>query len=606
MTGTVLVAGTGLGLILLFYLFQPFRSLQLNLSDLLFQEGQGPSNVVIAQIDDKTLQTYDQQLRDSPRALHAEAITNLKAAGARVIIFDLLIADSSPDDPVLADAMKKAGNVILQVVGGQLSGDPGDNRFQAVLGPPDALRTAAFDVGHVNVALDPDGSIRRLPLFITDTQGNTYPLIVVSGLYAQTLRKAPRDLKITNGEVAILNQHVPVDAGAQFRPDFKSRLSDFTRISYADVLAGKIPEKSLEGKTVIIGPTSTAAGDNHLTPIGSIEGVALLGNALDSLQQGVFLREASKGIVALSLLPLVAVMMYAVPRFNVRVAALLLVLVAVASYLVSIGLFNSDQKIIMNLVYPAMILPAMFVVGLGHRLSATATARRELSDLFGRYASPQVMQQLTESADRGELNLGGTLREVTVLFADLRGFTGVSERLPPAEVVVFLNQAFDIMIQSIVRNDGFVNKFGGDMVMGVWNAPNDVEDHAIKACRAAVEALAEMAEKDVAVRDDPDAKFGFGINTGEVVAGNVGSAGRLEYSVIGDPVNVGSRLCGIAGGGEIYIGERTRELAGQRLEVEPLGPKVLKGRSRPVETYKVLSVNGAVAIPAPAAVPAGL
>src|SRR5581483_10563872 len=137
------------------------------------------------------------------------------------------------------------------------------------------------------------------------------------------------------------------------------------------------------------------------------------------------------------------------------------------------------------------------------------------------------------------------------------------------EVMQFLNRAFDIMIRSIVRNEGMVNKFGGDMVMGVWNAPNDVADHAVKACRAAVEALAEMATQGLAIPDDPEAKFGFGINTGEVVAGNVGSAGRLEYSVIGDPVNVASRLCGIAGGGEIYIGERTRQLAGHRVETEP-------------------------------------
>jgi adenylate cyclase len=270
------------------------------------------------------------------------------------------------------------------------------------------------------------------------------------------------------------------------------------------------------------------------------------------------------------------------------------VLVAIATYIVSIALFNSDQKVIMNLVYPAILLPAMFLVGLAHRITAERADRRELSDLFGRYASPQIMETLSESADRGELNLGGSLREVTVLFADLRGFTGVSERLPPAEVVMFLNQAFDIMIKSIARNDGIVNKFGGDMVMGIWNAPHDVDDHALKACRAASEALAEMAARELSIPDDPDAKFGFGINTGQAVAGNVGSAGRLEYSVIGDPVNVGSRLCGIAGGGEIYIGERTRELAGHHVEVEALGPQTLKGRSKPVEAFKVLSVDSAV------------
>jgi adenylate cyclase len=597
MVGTALVGATGLALIAVFWAFQPFNALQLQLSDLLFQKGSGASNIVLATVDDNTLQVYDQQFRSSPRTLHATAIRNLKAAGARTIVFDFLIQEPSPDDDALAAALKDADNVVLQEVGSQVSGAPGDYSFQTVIAPPPALREAAFDVGHVNGSPDGDGVIRRLPLFITDTQGQQYPSILVSALYAQTRQKAPRSFEVKGGKVSILNQEVPVDKAGQFRPLFKAQTADFTRISYGDVIAGRIPQGSLQGKVVFIGPTYTGSGDIRRTPVGSTDGVAMLANALSSLQDGVFVREANRDVVALSMVPLVLVMMYAVPRFNVRVTALLLAFVAVATYVIFIGLFNSDQKLIMDLVSPAILLPAMYFVGIGHRVAAERADRRELSDLFGRYASPQVMQQLTEAADRGELNLGGTLREVTVLFADLRGFTGVSERLPPGEVMQFLNRAFDIMIRSIVQNEGMVNKFGGDMVMGVWNAPNDVSDHAVKACRAAVEALAEMAAQNLAIPDDPDAKFGFGINTGEVVAGNVGSAGRLEYSVIGDPVNVASRLCGIAGGGEIYIGERTRQLAGHRVEVQPLGPKTLKGRSQPVETYQVVSVDGALSLP---------
>jgi adenylate cyclase len=597
MVGTALVGATGLALIAVFWAFQPFNALQLQLSDLLFQRGSGASNIVLATVDDNTLQVYDLQFRSSPRTLHATAIRNLKAAGARTIVFDFLIQEPSPDDDALAAALKDADNVVLQEVGSQVSGAPGDYSFQTVIAPPPALREAAFDVGHVNGSPDGDGVIRRLPLFITDTQGQQYPSILVSALYAQTRQKAPRSFEVKGGKVSILNQEVPVDKAGQFRPLFKAQTADFTRISYGDVIAGRIPQGSLQGKVVFIGPTYTGSGDIRRTPVGSTDGVAMLANALSSLQDGVFVREANRDVVALSMVPLVLVMMYAVPRFNVRVTALLLAFVAVATYVIFIGLFNSDQKLIMDLVSPAILLPAMYFVGIGHRVAAERADRRELSDLFGRYASPQVMQQLTEAADRGELNLGGTLREVTVLFADLRGFTGVSERLPPGEVMQFLNRAFDIMIRSIVQNEGMVNKFGGDMVMGVWNAPNDVSDHAVKACRAAVEALAEMAAQNLAIPDDPDAKFGFGINTGEVVAGNVGSAGRLEYSVIGDPVNVASRLCGIAGGGEIYIGERTRQLAGHRVEVQPLGPKTLKGRSQPVETYQVVSVDGAVSLP---------
>jgi adenylate cyclase len=597
MVGTALVGATGLALIAVFWAFQPFNALQLQLSDLLFQKGSGASNIVLATVDDNTLQVYDLQFRSSPRTLHATAIRNLKAAGARTIVFDFLIQEPSPDDDALAAALKDADNVVLQEVGSQVSGAPGDYSFQTVIAPPPALREAAFDVGHVNGSPDGDGVIRRLPLFITDTQGQQYPSILVSALYAQTRQKAPRSFEVKGGKVSILNQEIPVDKAGQFRPLFKAQTADFTRISYGDVIAGRIPQGSLQGKVVFIGPTYTGSGDIRRTPVGSTDGVAMLANALSSLQDGVFVREANRDVVALSMVPLVLVMMYAVPRFNVRVTALLLAFVAVATYVIFIGLFNSDQKLIMDLVSPAILLPAMYFVGIGHRVAAERADRRELSDLFGRYASPQVMQQLTEAADRGELNLGGTLREVTVLFADLRGFTGVSERLPPGEVMQFLNRAFDIMIRSIVQNEGMVNKFGGDMVMGVWNAPNDVSDHAVKACRAAVEALAEMAAQNLAIPDDPDAKFGFGINTGEVVAGNVGSAGRLEYSVIGDPVNVASRLCGIAGGGEIYIGERTRQLAGHRVEVQPLGPKTLKGRSQPVETYQVVSVDGAVSLP---------
>ena len=306
--------------------------------------------------------------------MHAKAIENLRAAGAKLIVFDLLITDASPDDGALADAMKQAGNVILEIAGTQPAGTAGDNRFQAVLGPPDALKSAAFDVGHVNVAPDSDGVLRRVPLYIYDTQGNAYPSIVVSALYAQTQRKAPRDPQIVDGKMTVLSQQVPVDSGTQFRPLFKATTSRFNTISYADVLAGKIPD-AIKGKTVIIGGTYTGSGATIQTPVGTMDGVAVLGNAYDALQSGVFVKDASRGIVALSLLPLVAVMMYAVPRFNQRVAALLLVLVAIASYLIPILLFNSDQRVIMNLVYPAILLPAVYVVGLGHRLAAERADR---------------------------------------------------------------------------------------------------------------------------------------------------------------------------------------------------------------------------------------
>ncbi len=583
---TALVIGGGL------VIFQPFQQLQWSLSDTLYQRGNAPDNIVIAQIDDQTLATYG-GLASWSRTLHADAVEHLKAAGARVIVFDLLFVDPSADDEQLATAFKDAGNVVLPAAGVQALGqsDAEKYTFQTFLQPPEPLKSAAAQIGHVNYPQDTDGVLRRVPVKVDGADGQSYPALAVAALFAQTQRAVP-DLTAHDGKVQILSQSVPVDSSGAFRPDFSSRLETFNRISYGDIISGNFPPEAVRGKTVLIGLTATGSSGQIPIPTESqAESVVVLGNVLQSLQDGVFIREANRFQIVLSLLPLAAVMMFAIPRLNVRLTLLLLVLVALVTYLMAIALFNSDQKLIMNLVYPAVVLSSVFLAGLAHRVTMERADRRDLGDLFGKLASPEIVQELVDSADRGELELGGTLREVTVLFADLRGFTGISERLPPDEVVQFLNRAFDAMIESIVRQEGIVNKFGGDMVMAIWNAPRSTPDHALKACRAALDALDEMERRGLWLEQEPSARFGFGINSGDVVAGNVGSAGRLEYTVMGDAVNVASRLCGAAGGGEVWIGERTLELAGDALEVTSLGPQTLKGRSQPVEAYRVLTVD---------------
>jgi adenylate cyclase len=592
--GTLLLLTLGVGLILFMVVVKPLHAVHLRVSDLLFRTSAAEANVLMVQIDDATLDEYG-HFGNWPRSLHAQAITSLRQAGARVIVVDLLFIDPSPDDAQLAEAMRAAGNVVLAVSGVQQLPREGSElpRFQAVLVPPEPLRSAAQQFGHINFPPDEDGVIRRMPLAISDAEGRGFPAISVAAIFSETRRQAPEGLTVEKGNALVLNQQIPVNSSGAMRPNFTSRLEHFDSISYADAIAGRLDPSLVQGKTVFIGFTALGSPDFHLMPHSTEKqpGVVALANAYQSLNSGIYIRDANSALVILSLLPLLAVTMYVLPRWSLQVTAAVLLGMLVVTYFVFIGLFNTDQKIVMNLVYPGLLVPVLYIVGLAHRVATERADRRELADLFGRYASPEIVQELASAADRGELELGGSLREVTVLFADLRGFTGVSERLPPIEVVLFLNRAFNIMIESITRNGGIVNKFGGDMVMAIWNAPHDIDDHALLACRAAAEALAEMEVQDLHVADDPDARFGFGINTGEVVAGNLGSAGRLEYSVIGDPVNVASRLCGIAGGGEIYIGSRTLELAGEGVIVEDIGPQILKGRSRPVDAYKVLQVE---------------
>ncbi len=587
--GTLLLLGVGLLLVGVFWLLDPFSRLQPRLADSLFSTGTKVDGIVIAELDDASLTRYG-ELTDWTRALHAQAVRNLNEAGARVVVYDLLFVGSAPEDVQFAQAMKNAGNVILAMAGAQPASTTGANKYhyQSVLVPPETLTSAAADTGHVNVQPDEGDRLRRAPLVITDPQGKQWPSVLVAALYAQSQRSVPRPLTREGDRMLVLNQKVPVDESAGFRPNFAAGENDFQRISYGDIIGGSFDEQAVKGKIVLIGATASAIGDEQITPIGRLPGVYVLGNELNSLQQGVFVREASNKQWALGLVPLVVVMMYAVPRFHLRTTVLVALALLFGDYIFSIALFNSDQKLIMNFVYPGMLVPAMFVVGLAHRMTAEAADRRELGDLFGRYASPEIVEELAAAADRGHLDLGGVQREVTVLFADLRGFTGVSEMLPPAEVVDFLNKAFDVMIRCISRHEGVVNKFGGDMIMAIWNAPRDTADHAVKACQAAMEAVQELRP----LTSQFGSEFGFGINSGEAVAGNVGSRGRLEYTVMGDPVNVASRLCGIAGGAEILVGERTRDLASHDIEVVSLGPQTLKGRSKPVEAFRVTGVNG--------------
>jgi class 3 adenylate cyclase len=190
-------------------------------------------------------------------------------------------------------------------------------------------------------------------------------------------------------------------------------------------------------------------------------------------------------------------------------------------------------------------------------------------------------------ADARELKLGGEEREVTVLFADIRNFTQISEQLSPEATVKMLNRYLSLMVDTVIQNDGIVNKFGGDNIMAVWNAPQPQPEHALLAVKTAWEAQQKVAKLQQGSTELPTVQFGIGINTGMALAGNVGSMGRAEYTVIGDAVNLASRICSAAPGSEIWIGAETYRQARDYLEVEELEPQSFKGKATPTLVYRV-------------------
>ena len=289
------------------------------------------------------------------------------------------------------------------------------------------------------------------------------------------------------------------------------------------------------------------------------------------------------------MLLLVAITGLALPRLKLKWGALLTFLLLVAYTLTVFIVF--DRGYILNILYPSMLLPLVYVTAVLCVVVSEQTNKQLIKDLFGRYVSPQVASTILDLEDVGKLSLGGELRCVTTLFADMRGFTKMSENKTPKEVVDLLNTYLSIMIEHVIDNEGIVNKFAGDNIMGVWNAPQSQTNHALLAVKAAWKSQQSMKKKQEEDTSLPQVQFGMGINTGDAIAGNMGSTGRTEYTVIGDAVNLASRLCSGAPGGEVWIGPETYNQVKDYIEAEQLPPQSFKGKSQPITPYKVTGLK---------------
>ena len=191
----------------------------------------------------------------------------------------------------------------------------------------------------------------------------------------------------------------------------------------------------------------------------------------------------------------------------------------------------------------------------------------------------------------GEPGPGGECREVTVVFADIRGFTTLAECIQPKELIMVLNTYLSIIIKAFLKRKCAINKFGGDSIMAVWNAPVDCPEHALLATMAAIEAQGAVGELQKEEPTLPKIDFGIGINTGKVTAGNIGCEDRLEYSVIGDTVNIAARLTDAVPAGKVWTAVGTFNLIEDYISAKPLAPLAVKGKRQPVKAYEVLDIN---------------
>jgi len=587
------LAGVGAAFILLILLVQPFYTFNLWFADQFLQSETPTSNVVIVGVDDASLERYGKWSEWS-RSLHISAVDNLAAAGATAIGYDIIFANSSPADGAFAAAIERAGNVVLAAAGTGVpaKGDYGI-AFAGILSPTPVLEQATAGLGHVNVVPDPDGKVRRVPLIIDGPDGETYPSLGVSVLQVLFRQPPPAAYTIIGRSLSVLARDIPVDDDLCMRLNFAVNNGGIPIISYGDVVAGTFDPVVVKNKIVLVGMTATGDIDTFAVPNSSVRvpGVLLHAAAIDTILRTSFLAETGTGVTASIMALLIFICALALPLFGTWywtdiMKGISLVIGLVALYLVASSL-AAGRGYILNVLYPVLTLAV---------LSASNTifiAMREqadkgfVKDLFGRYVSPDVSKQIVNMASEGSLKLGGEERDVTVLFADIRNYTSMSEGMSAEEVVRMLNQCLPVVIESVVNNGGMVNKFAGDNIMGVWNAPRSVADHARLAAKAAWEAQQAVATLNTGVPQCNCVQFGIGINTGKAIAGNIGAAGRAEYTVIGDTVNLASRICSVAPGGQVLIGPETYQRLRDIIEIEELGPQAFKGKGKPVPVYRI-------------------
>jgi adenylate cyclase len=579
--------GVGLLFIIFTSLVQPFSSVQLWLSDQLFMAEPPSPNIVVVGIDDATLQSYG-KWSDWSRNLHAQAIDNLKAAGAKVIGFDIIFTDVSSDDASMAAAIVNAGNVVLPVVGSQTL-PPIDNEitYDHFLLPVPAFWEAIRATGHANIIPDRDGKVRRVPLVVRDSAGDTYPSLSLAMLYALASMPLPSDYIRQDGALNLLARDVPVDKEYQLCINFSPESESRPYLSYGDVISGNFDPSVVKNKIVVIGMTATGELDSWSIPTSSVKvpGVYIHTAVMDTILRSQFLTEAGTAMTFLIMLLLLVITGLALPFIRLKWGGVL-VAALFAGYLV-VSFVAFDHGYILNLLYPPMLLPVIYISSIVTMIVIERSDKRFVTDLFGRYVSPQVADQILNLADTGTLQLGGEMREVTILFADIRQFTKMSEQMSPEEIVHMLNTYLSVMIDRVLENSGMVNKFAGDNIMAVWNAPQAQKEHARLAAKAAWEsqqAIVEMQAKDASL---PRVQFGIGINTGEVLAGNVGSSGRTEYTVIGDAVNLASRICSATPGTEVWLGPETYRQIKEHVEAVALEPQAFKGKTENVVVFRL-------------------
>ncbi|MFH0948953.1 MAG: adenylate/guanylate cyclase domain-containing protein [Candidatus Aenigmatarchaeota archaeon] len=522
-----------LSLLLLAGAFEPQS---LRASDILYEKRSPLDSIIIVAIDDKSLQQIGRWPWD--RKVYADFLS--VARNAKVVGFDVSFFESSSSDNIFAKALPV--NTVLAA--------------EYIFENEERFLVPVFNAsyGHVNFFQDSDGVVRSVPL----------------------------SMKTKSFSLAVAERYVGAEINTSGKAliNFIGPAGTFRTISFSDAMNGT----DFNGKIVLVGATAKDLHDERLTPFSysqPMPGVEIHANVIQMLVTGSRISSQSIESVVLVIFIFALLTSIIVSRFKIIFATIVIVAIALLYIYISALIFSSG--IVMNIFYPFIAMAAVYIIDYIYFYHAESKKKRQITGIFGKYVSKEVVDEILKKTKAEKIEFGGTKKEITIMFSDIRDFTGISEKMTPEKLVELLNEYLSSMSNIIMQKRGIIDKYIGDAVMAFWGAPLDEKEHAALACEAALEMKAALNKMKNKI------SIGIGINTGDAIVGNMGSSQRINYTVIGDAVNIASRIEGLNKiyGTTIIVSESTmKQVSG--FVFRRLDKIKVKGKTKAVQIYELV------------------
>ena len=569
--------------------WKPFQGLDNNITDSVFQKRSiAEKNIYIVGIDEDTIGKYDAYNPIEYRKYFAD-ILNMWADNNCVpaaIGFDVIFNKSYGCDAVdieLRDALKRH-NVVLGV--------NGMSRTEEPYGLSQTIYDGTKAIGFVDAITDTDEAIRK-----TYLKGEKYDSLAYS-IYSMYSKNTGKEIKDYEKKKAYYFNYYAAPA-LNYTPDGKvsSVMSEFTYISMADLLDGKVTSiRNSKNAIVVFGSYASAvdtglSNDIYNSPIGEMFGIEVQCNVIQSLMnEKLYSVVSTTSYTFINILVIFGVVLL-MTCFAFYLGIVMFALGIGLEFLLMIIIHSAGSYYFISM--PIFLLAIAFVIMITLHYYNEYKHKREVIGTFKRYISPDVAEALVEKQDDA-MSLGGRKRNVACLFVDIRGFTKMSEELQPEEVVDILNGYLEMATNQVFRFGGMVDKFIGDCVMAIFNAPVDLDDYIYKAVCAAFGIVKEGKKicDQVMEKYNKKLEFGVGVHYGDAVIGNIGSKTRMDFTAIGDTVNTASRIEASAGGSQVLISSYVYDVLKDRVKVIDAGDRMFKNKKEPIKCYEVIEIEG--------------